>query len=279
MKDLNSIIDRGLVFIRDGLLNEALQCFDEVIEKNANMAEAWGHKGYVLYKMKRFKEAEKCHDKALELNPNLIHSWINKGQILSAIGKKNKGAATINKALKINPESSELWEQKAFYLAPKSKAMACADKAISLNPNSPIAYAVKAIIVYFKHKLNTAFEYVEKALEISPTQEYALYVKSMLQSHRDVQEKALGELYTYSDCENCGMRVKSGSEIDGLSDNYCNRCGIQLNYDIHKDNQRGEIDLTKYDRSIYQFCTVCGTPNPKEAKKCKNCKLSLYSAF
>lgn len=66
---------------------EAIKCFDKLIELDPNNARVWYYKGVLLYKLGKYEEAIKCFDKTLQINPNYADTKTAKENALKALGK------------------------------------------------------------------------------------------------------------------------------------------------------------------------------------------------
>ncbi|HJN57701.1 MAG: tetratricopeptide repeat protein [Nitrososphaerales archaeon] len=60
--------------------------------------------GYDLYKLGKFEEAIKCYNKVLDIDPKDIDALNNKGIALGKLGKLDEAIKCYDKASKINPE-------------------------------------------------------------------------------------------------------------------------------------------------------------------------------
>ncbi len=75
-------VGKGASLVALGHLDEAMRCFDRVLEVNSQDAIAWNDKGYAQHKMGRYEEALACFEKALEFAPEEADFWVNKGNTL-----------------------------------------------------------------------------------------------------------------------------------------------------------------------------------------------------
>ena len=85
---------------------DALIYYDKAIHVHPQHILAYFYKGYVLYKMKKYKESIKCYDKVLKLNPNFAMAYNNKAITLKEIDKLEEAIEYFKKSLKINPSIS-----------------------------------------------------------------------------------------------------------------------------------------------------------------------------
>lgn len=140
----------GNNFYSQGKYEEAIKCYDHILEKKPNAAGIWCSKGNTLAFLKKYNEALSCYDKALKTDPK------NKENTLKAIKKlKNfeqidnyfKEAKKVSwsesiliydKILKSDPNNINAWLSKGFAyhsLSKYEKAIICYKKVLKLDPN------------------------------------------------------------------------------------------------------------------------------------------------
>ena len=83
----NSLIKKAYKLFNQGKYQEALKCYDEILETDSTYTDAWFGKGVVLGEYGRHHEALEAYDKALELDPEYIDVWYNKALLLGEFGK------------------------------------------------------------------------------------------------------------------------------------------------------------------------------------------------
>lgn len=72
--------NKGLSLYNLKRYNEAIECYDKILEINPKDANAWYKKGVVLYQdLHKDEEVIKAYDKAIEINPNYALAWYKKG--------------------------------------------------------------------------------------------------------------------------------------------------------------------------------------------------------
>ena len=62
-------------FFTQGEFQEALKCYDEILEMDPNYVKAWYAKGLVFLQLEKPKESLDCFDKALEIDPKNVDVW------------------------------------------------------------------------------------------------------------------------------------------------------------------------------------------------------------
>jgi tetratricopeptide (TPR) repeat protein len=65
----HEIFKKGISFLEDGKYEEALDCFEKILESNPNNPDIWNKKGVALRSMGRYNEAIESFNKALEISP------------------------------------------------------------------------------------------------------------------------------------------------------------------------------------------------------------------
>ncbi len=63
--------NKGNDLFQKGNYEEAIKCFNNEIEINPDIYEAWYNKGVILQKLGKNEEAIKCYDKAIEIKTGL----------------------------------------------------------------------------------------------------------------------------------------------------------------------------------------------------------------
>jgi len=76
-----------------GRSEDALACFDKVIEINPKDEKAWVDKGLALYDLGRLEEALACFDKVIEINQKDAAVWNFKSWVLVDLGQDEEASA------------------------------------------------------------------------------------------------------------------------------------------------------------------------------------------
>jgi tetratricopeptide (TPR) repeat protein len=70
--------DKGAALRDLGKNNEALNCLNEAIRLDQQLADAWSNKGGALMSLGRYDEALNASNEATRLDPNYAMAWNNK---------------------------------------------------------------------------------------------------------------------------------------------------------------------------------------------------------
>ncbi|MGI0058253.1 MAG: tetratricopeptide repeat protein [Nitrosotalea sp.] len=63
---INALYDEGNLLLCMEKYEEALVCYDRILEISPSSKRAAGYKGLTLFKLKRHAEASQCYERALE---------------------------------------------------------------------------------------------------------------------------------------------------------------------------------------------------------------------
>jgi PAS domain S-box-containing protein len=121
-KSANAWLKRGVeLYYKHGNFQEAIQCFDRVLEMEPKNAAAWNGRGICLKELGRYEEALQCFDRVIELTPEDEEVFYNKGETLEKMGKANG-------------------EYKLYI-----DAIKCFDRVISMNPYHVYAWNYRGV--------------------------------------------------------------------------------------------------------------------------------------
>jgi len=150
----------------DGLL-----CVDTLVEHNPRSANAWKSKGIFLDAHDKEEEAQWCYKKAVENNPEDYIAAFNLVLLLNRAGKYQEAMALIWKLETFEPYCADLLILKGdtlVYLNSLQEAQDAYDKALLLEPESIRAYLHKAMLVQISGREEEAVEILNRAIEIDP---------------------------------------------------------------------------------------------------------------
>lgn len=165
------LIDRGSSFVVLGLYDEALICFNSVLDANSQSPLALNYKAQVSFNCGHDSEAAKCLEMALNLNPRLALTWNNKGQALSRQGNNPAALGCLERALALDPRLSFAWSNKGRVLGELGRLEAASKalrRALSIDPYQATAHNNQGIIFYKQGLHGEARESFKKAISLNP---------------------------------------------------------------------------------------------------------------
>jgi tetratricopeptide (TPR) repeat protein len=113
-----------------GRYEDAIECFNEALEINPNVAFVWMNRGNALDDSGKYEEAIRSYRKALELeiDPSLAADvWNNLGVCFYNLGDYEEARKSYDKAIEIDPNNAKPWYNK--YKLGGSDAQKYFDKA------------------------------------------------------------------------------------------------------------------------------------------------------
>lgn len=94
--------EQGIKYGQQGDLENALKCFQKLIEIEPANASGYINAGKVYGLQRNFNEAIKYLEKAIELDPRFLEAYINLGAIYERMGDYNNAIKYAQKALELN---------------------------------------------------------------------------------------------------------------------------------------------------------------------------------
>ena len=217
--DVRKLYDEGWKYLKKGKYEEALKCFDKVIEyyekklriksdedynnlklkdlikKDTNLfLKAWLNKGRIFRKLGDFEKALKCFDKALQINPNDRDTWSIKGYTLRKLGKYKEAIKCFDKVLSIFPNNTVALDGKGYVyysLCEYEKAIKYFEKSLKIDNSNVYALNGLGYIYAYRKEYDQAIEYFNKSLKIDGSNIYALNGLGHVFSNRGEYEKAI----------------------------------------------------------------------------------------
>jgi len=131
MYNVRGLSDKAHELAESGQYEKALELVNREIKTDANNANAWYNKGFLLFKMCRYQDARNSFAPRQRTSTrNSREAWYNKGIALMTLGKYLEAIRTFDKAIAINPNDREARQQRD--LAQKKIMESC----ISTAPSS-----------------------------------------------------------------------------------------------------------------------------------------------
>ena len=177
--DDNSWFGQGCQQLKKGNFEDALFCFEKVIELEPDNHEAWIRRGGALGNLGRFEEAINSYDKALEIKPNFHEAWFNRCIDLGNLGRFKEAINSYEKAVKIKPDGYKAWYNRGLALVNLGRleeAINSYEKALKIKPDDHEAWNSRgAILCDNLGRFEEAINSFDKALEFKPDYDYAWY--------------------------------------------------------------------------------------------------------
>ncbi|MDI6718340.1 MAG: tetratricopeptide repeat protein [Methanomicrobiales archaeon] len=124
VEDLNA---RGREYRRTGRHEEALSCFDRVLEIDPDHPVALTNRGIVLRQVGRLEEAEACFNRVLSRTPSSAAVWMQKSLLLIQLERFPEALQSLDRVLALEPDRGIVWRYRADVLQKLGKTSEAAD--------------------------------------------------------------------------------------------------------------------------------------------------------
>jgi protein O-GlcNAc transferase len=202
---LDSILERGLYFHRQGDLKQAEKNYREILDVAPTNTDALHLLG-VLSNQKQdhaaaidlisraiqifpnqpvfhsnlgnafrdrgfFEKAIDCYQKALQINPDLVETYINMGIAYHQLGNLDGAASAFHKAIALKPDSAEAYYNLASTFKEQrlfDQAISCYRRVVALNPMFVEAYYNLANSLEQQSRIDEAIVCLKQCVQINP---------------------------------------------------------------------------------------------------------------
>jgi tetratricopeptide (TPR) repeat protein len=122
-------LNRGLAYLDQMKLDEALHDLSKAIELYPDYAAAFSYRGQAYYQQGNYEKSIKDYTMAVELNPNDADAWSGRGLCYNEMGFYDKAIADHNKAIDINSQDPGLFINRglAYSAMQSQQSIACND--------------------------------------------------------------------------------------------------------------------------------------------------------
>ena len=191
------LINKGLALAELTMCDEAIACFDKAVEMYPKSANVWISKGITLNRLNKFEEAIIAFDQVIELKPKFADSWNWKGVVLYNQGKYDEAVQAYDKAIELAPKDALAWINKGEALLALSKydeAIQAYDRAIELDPKNAETWNSKGIALAYQSQYDEAIKALDKSIEIDPKNAFVWYNKGCVIYDKGENEEAITAL-------------------------------------------------------------------------------------
>jgi len=160
---------------------EALQAYEQAIQLDAHLAEAYEGKGKVLYGFNRLEEALVAYERAIQIAPHLARAYDGKGWVLWHLNRYEEALAAYEQAIELDPNYFSAYQGKGnslFEIQHYKESVTAYESAIQLNSQLIYAYHGKANALFELRRYEDAFAAYEEAIRLDPKFAYAYHGKA-----------------------------------------------------------------------------------------------------
>jgi len=190
----DAFCNRGMVEILLGQLTRAKESFDRALLFRPRHAEAIVGSGMVSMELRHHDEAAAKFAMALAIKPGSPRILAQRGRLSYQLQRLEAALADFEAALAISPKLDLALRGKAqvcIVLGKTAQAMAAATALTEQNQRSEIGLAMMGFAYSNQGEMDTAIEYLDRALAIRPDYADAIRGKIFLQDYRPEADFAL----------------------------------------------------------------------------------------
>jgi len=187
-------INRGLVLMRSGEGEMAIEAFDQAIELEPENANAHANRGIVKFHMGLLEEAEADIERAIDLDPSEAVAMNGRGLLAHEAGDYEEAVIAFSRSIRYSENNYWALSQRAnAYVAmgEYDKALADADAMLALRPDDESTVIGKASVLLQADRPDEAIALIEDALLRNPENPTYLAVMADLQLMHGDPESAV----------------------------------------------------------------------------------------
>jgi predicted O-linked N-acetylglucosamine transferase (SPINDLY family) len=191
----DALLHLGILKAQGGLLQEALQLFNEALRVNPRSAEANLNLGNVLAESGRPEEALASYDNALAIRPAFAEALYGRGNALQALKRHEEALASYDRALAMAPGRAEILGNRGNTLHDLKRyeeALTSYEKAIAIVPGVALMHNNRGNTLRELGRFEEALASLDRALAIAPDYVDALNNRGNTLQDLRRYEEALG---------------------------------------------------------------------------------------
>ena len=218
-------LEKAQTLHREGRFDEALKCYQQLLEQNPNQAELLHAIGILYAQTGKYDQSLKTINKAIKNNSKIAAFYNSKGNVLLRLDKLKEASTAYQNAIKLKSNYAAAYNNLAnsYYRQDKLTAAKKAyETAIELKPNYADAHYNFGILLAKFGENKQAIKALEKTLSLSPSfapafgQLGEIYLQQnnygkaieFLKKRLDIQPKNIGSQH------NLGLALLEENQID-----------------------------------------------------------------
>ena len=270
----------GIIFQNQGEIEEALECFTKILQKNPNSASAYFNIGNILKEQGDLSKAIESFKQALTLDPKYAEAYYNMGNALKKKGHLNASLKAFRQALSLKPRLVEAHYNIGNILVSQNELENAADvykKVIAVEPSHLKAYINLGNVLKNLNKFDEALAAYKKARSIDPQNAMIYYNLGNTYREQGKPKEALENykklIYYEPDNPTAKHMVASltgentntapKEYIERLFDDFASRFEKSLVNDLRYEVPKTVVDIVRNQFGKNEFGTVldlgCGT--------------------
>ena len=192
----------GTELYKLGRYDEAVACFDKVLELHPGAIEAWWWKGAALFALDRFEESMVCFDRVIEMDPHDFTAWSRQAFNLESLGRPNDSLHCYHRALELSPDNGQIWygQGRVLYrLGRLDDAMRSYDNGIERQPTYAPVWTGKGAVLLNWDRFSEALVYFERARVLDADNPEPWYFRALAEEGLGRERDAVNSLRKFLD--------------------------------------------------------------------------------
>ncbi len=169
---------KGIARRRQGLVNEAIAIYQDILKKQPQNGRVYYNLGIALSKKGELEASLKAYEKALELRPRMVEAMTNQADVLLRLGRDKEAEAILSRAIALDnrfPLAHANLAEVYFRQNNNEKAKEAVEKALFLDPDLPEAHNMLGKILHREGKVKEAAREFTLALCLDSSQAKAAH--------------------------------------------------------------------------------------------------------
>lgn len=222
LNEAHQLFNQGLEHQNQLKWDLAIECYDQAIEANPHLTEAYVNKGTSLLRKNKLIDALSCYEQALLLNPNDADVYCNAGNALLQLKQPLSAVANFDTAIRLKPDFAQvIYNRGNAYLSLKNltKALSDFDRALELQPDIDFLQGMRLQAMMGLCKWETLNEDIQTAKKSAQLGLKTLIPFSSLafeddpKSLQKIASTYANALYPFNDCLGPLPKFKSKKKI------------------------------------------------------------------
>lgn len=165
---IESLLKQARNFLDNNELNEAIKCFDEILnisQGDAQIVFALNEKAKIYWDLGKYEEAIECYDKCILIDPEEYFFYFHKGEILLELNNFDKALYCFDKAFKIkndDPFYCDMIVNNLIRFSKFEEAMDYCNRGLNHHPEDISLNFNKAILLGLNNEFLKANDLILK---------------------------------------------------------------------------------------------------------------------
>lgn len=115
LRQTDLILDLGYDLMQKEAYNQAVDCFEYVLQNVKNDYESMLNLALIKYRQNELQQALELFNKTSSFHPEQPTAWMNAGYIAFQLGKKEEGFSALNKVIELDKSNGAVCEVLSYY--------------------------------------------------------------------------------------------------------------------------------------------------------------------